>query len=212
MDEQVRRRQVQLPTELGRRGARVADPHRLVSQPLAAEPERRPGDRLEQRQEVLQDLVGIELDGRLDEALGPQQREHLLGLAVEGEAGQTPDRLRGAVGQPVDRAEVEDAEPAVGQQPEVAGVRVGMQQPGEHRAGEQEPGQQQRRAVALLRCALADDGRQRRAVHPLGDEDPLTAGHDVRDTDLGIPVVRLGEGRLALRPRAGSRAPRRPAP
>src|SRR5689334_5503300 len=56
VDEQVRRRQVQLPAELVGGGARVAEPHRLVPQPLAAEAERRLGDRLEQRHDVLEHL------------------------------------------------------------------------------------------------------------------------------------------------------------
>ena len=53
---------------------------------------------------------------------------------------QPPEDRRQPVRQPVHRAEVEHAEPPVGQQPEVARVRVGVQQPGPGRAGEQEPG------------------------------------------------------------------------
>ena len=52
-------------------------------------------------------------------------------------------------GQPVDRAEVEHAEPPVGEQPEVARMRVGVQQPRPGGTGEQEPGEQDARPVPL---------------------------------------------------------------
>jgi hypothetical protein len=86
----------------------------------------------------------------------------------------------------------------VRQQPEVAGVRVGVQQPGEHRTRQQEAGEQQRGPVALLRGPVADDPRERDALHPLGDQHPLGAGHDLRDADLLVAVVRRGEGLLRL--------------
>ena len=54
-----------------------------------------------------------------------------------------------AVGQPGDRAEVDHAEPAVVEQPEVARMRVGVQQAGPGRRGEVQHGQQAAGAVAL---------------------------------------------------------------
>ena len=59
-------------------------------------------------------------------------------------------RRRQPVGEPVDRAEVEHPEPAVLGDPEVAGVRVGVQQAGAVRAPQQELEVQRRGLVALL--------------------------------------------------------------
>ena len=67
---------------------------------------------------------------------------------------QQPMRLLEAAGHPVDGAEVDDAQPAVVEQPEVARVRVGVQQAAARRAGEQEPAVQQARVVALLLRAV----------------------------------------------------------
>ena len=71
----------------------------------------------------------------------PDQRAHRLGQA--------------AVGQPGDGAEVEHAEPAraavgVGEDPEVPGVRVGVQHAGAGGPGEEEAHEQLAVVVALL--------------------------------------------------------------
>ena len=76
----------------------------------------------------------------------------MSGLGVVHDPQQPPEERRQPVGQPVDRAEVEHAEPPVGEQPEVARVRVGVQQPRPGRAGEQEPGQQDAGPVPLRLC------------------------------------------------------------
>ena len=85
--------------------------------------------------------------------MNPSSRSPLGGprsASVVHDPQQPADERREPAGQPVHRAEVEHAEPAVGEQPEVARVRVGVQQPGPGRAGEQEAGEQEPGAVALL--------------------------------------------------------------
>ena len=110
-----------------------------------------------------------------------------------------PIERRQPVGEPVDRAEVQDDEPAVVEQPEVARVRVGVQQPGPRRAGEQEPGEQQAGPVALLRRARGDDPGQRRAVDPLAHEHLVGDVDHRRHEDVGVAGVRRREGGLAAR-------------
>ena len=65
--------------------------------------------------------------------------EHLVRAAFQTDGEQDADLGWHAVREPVDGSEVDDAEPAVRGDPEVAGVGVGMQQAGSGRAGEQEP-------------------------------------------------------------------------
>ena len=81
-------------------------------------------------------------------------------------------------------------------------MRIGVQQAGACRAGEQEPHVQQAGAVALLRRSVADDRRQRGALDPLGDDDPLGVRDDVRHAEVRVAVVRhgecLGRGRLEV--------------
>ena len=89
-------------------------------------------------------------DVRADEPLGPQAGQHLVGPALDGQPGQPADRLRVPVGQPGDGTEVEHAEPSVVEQPEVARVRVGVQQAGPARRGEVQRGQPQPAQVALV--------------------------------------------------------------
>jgi hypothetical protein len=50
-------------------------------------------DRVEQRQQVLEQLVGVHVDLPADEALLAQDLEHLLGLAGQGQPGHPADRL-----------------------------------------------------------------------------------------------------------------------
>jgi len=56
------------------------------------------------------------------------------------ETQQRADEGREAARQPVDSAAVERAKPSVGEQPEIAWVRVGVQEAGPRRAREQETG------------------------------------------------------------------------
>ena len=147
-------------------------------------------DGVEQRPEVGQHLDRVHLDAGLDEALGAQLFEHLLGVALQGEPGEPSDRFRGAVRQPVDGAEVDHAEPAVREQPEVARVRIGVQQTGQDRPREQEVGEQPGAGVALLRGAPLHDRRQGQTVHPLGHQDPLAARDDRRDAETLLGEMR----------------------
>ncbi len=71
---------------------------------------------------------------------------------------QQPAHERGQpAGKPVHGAEVQHPQSPVGQQPEVAGMGVGVEQPRPGRPGEQESGEQQPGVVALLLRSLADD-------------------------------------------------------
>ena len=79
------------------------------------------------------------------------QREHGRAVAVDRQPGQPAQRLGEAAGQPRDRAEVDDAEPPVGQDAEVARMRVGVQQPGSCRRRVVQQRQQRAGAVALGR-------------------------------------------------------------
>src|SRR3954470_17522903 len=78
-------------------------------------------------------------------------------------------------------------------------MRVGVQQPGPHRPGEQKPHEQQPGAVTLLGRAVADDRRQWSAIDPLAHQDAVTGVHDVWHEDVGVAVVRRGEGLLRRR-------------
>ena len=101
-------------------------------------------------------------------------------------AEQPAERGRHPARQLERRAEVEHAEPAVGQQQEVAGVRVGVQQPRPRRTGDQE-------ALVQLRCARPDllvavpgDRRQRPAVEPLHDDDARRRAQHLRHHDVRV--------------------------
>ena len=85
---------------------------------------------------------------------------HRVGVAVERQAGQPAERRGRAFGQPGHRAEVDDAEAAVGEHAEVARVRVGVQQPGPFGRREVQQRQPVAGAVALGGGAGRDDRRQ----------------------------------------------------
>ena len=71
-----------------------------------------------------------------DKSLRAQPLEHAVGVSRESEPHERSDRRGQAARQPVDRAVVEHRELSVGHQPEVARVRVGMQQPRARGAGD----------------------------------------------------------------------------
>ena len=85
--------------------------------------------------------VQVHVDAGPQEPVRAQLALHGLdvGVVVVHDAQQPAEERRQPVRQPVHRAEVEHAEPAVVEQPEVARVRIGVQQPGPRRAREQEP-------------------------------------------------------------------------
>ena len=81
------------------------------------------------------------------------------------------------MGQPGHGAVVDDTEPTVGHDPVVARVRIGVQQAGARRAGEQEPHVRLAVLVALLLRAVGDDlGQRVVALQPGGDEQPARCG------------------------------------
>ena len=81
-------------------------------------------------------------------AAAPLQR---VGIAGERHESSPPIDAGRPSGQAVDRAVVEHPQPAVGGDPEVARVRVGVEQPRPVRRGEQEPQVEVAACVALLR-------------------------------------------------------------
>ena len=104
VDQQVGRRQVELAAELVGRAARVGDPGGLLPQPgpgevevgsRAAAPASAAGSRAR--------ASASTSTSRLDEALGPQPVEHLVGLALRapaGSAGRWARAARRAAGRP----------------------------------------------------------------------------------------------------------------
>ena len=164
--------------------------------------------------EVVQQRLGVDLDGGLDEALrraGPASTSSAS--PSQGHREQPPDLRRQPVGQPVDRAEVEDPEPAVGQQPVVAGVRVGVQQPGPLRAGEQElAGSAARPRRAPPGVPRGDDPGERHALQPLARPGRCSLWCDhLRERRSRGRRRRPRRTSPASRPRGCSRAPRPPA-
>ena len=104
---------------------------------------------------------------------------------------------RHAVGQLLDRAEVEHPEPAVRHEQEVARVRVGVEQAGQVRPGQEQLGVVAGGGVPLLLRARGDDGRHGDAVEPLADDDLLAAGQHLRDREHLVAVEGLGEASAA---------------
>jgi hypothetical protein len=94
-------------------------------------------------------LVSIHVDVRANEALVAQAVDDGLRIAVQRDVQQGSDGRRQAVGQVGNGTKVEHAQSAIGGDPEVARVRVGMQQAGPLRTGEQEPDVQRAGMIAL---------------------------------------------------------------
>jgi len=197
VDQQVGRRQVELPPDASLLAARVGEPARLLPHPRAGECERRRDQRFDDRSEIVHDLLGIDVHVAEQEILGAHLAHHALAIAIEGQPGQPAKRLREAAGQPRYRAVVDDAEAPVGQHPEVAGVRVAVQQPGPGRRRVVQQGEQGAGVIALGGGAVGDDPRERFALEPLGDDDLGRAGDDAGDGD--VRIVGEGGGERALR-------------
>jgi hypothetical protein len=199
VDEHVGRRQVELAGDVA--GPQVGDAGGLPAQPFAAELEAVHLGRLgERRQEGVQ-RVQVHVDAGPQEPLLAQFALHLadVGVVVVHDPQQPAEEPRQAARQPVHGAEVEHAQPAVVEQPEVARVRVRVQQSGPRGAGEQEPDEQDARPVAFFLAAVADDLRKRRAVHPLGHQDLVRAHDDVGYVDVRVVGVGVGEHLLGHR-------------
>ncbi|CAM5685277.1 hypothetical protein SALBM311S_09166 [Streptomyces alboniger] len=78
-------------------------------------------------------------------------------------------------------------------------MRVGVQQTGAGRAGEEEAGEQLAGPVALFLGAAGDDLRQRDAVDPLGDQDLLALVDHGRHQHVRVAGELLGVRLLGLR-------------
>ena len=103
-----------------------------------------------------------------------------------------------AVGQPGGRAEVDDAEPAVGQQPEVARVRVGVQQPGPLRG--RRSAARPAGSPARSRCSRVPSAMIRDSGVPSSHSETITFGAlaTTRGTTICV-VAGVGGGERPLR-------------
>ena len=136
---------------------------------------------------------------RQQETLVAQQGDEVVRPILQREPGHHGQRPGQAVGQPRDRAEVEHQQPAVGQQLEVARVRVGVQQPRPGGSAVVELREQRPGLVALLRRTARDHLRQFPAAHPLAHHRARRRGHHPRHGDQRVAVEDLGEGALVRR-------------
>ena len=111
MDQQVAGRQVQPPSDSAG-GARILDPVELLAHPVPVELELRHGGRLDERGQVVEQILGVDVVG--DEPLRPQARPvtfaRLPVWAIRRIRPMAGGRPSGKLG---DQAEVDDAEPAV---------------------------------------------------------------------------------------------------
>ena len=194
VDEQVRRGQVELHSR--GRLAQIGQAHRLGPYPGPLEVELLVSQRFEEWHEVPQQLVGVDGHRRLHEPLASKPRQDSGSVPVEGPAGQQTDGPRESSREPVDRTEVQDRQAPVVHQPEVAGVRVGVQQVGASGPAEEQLPQQQARPVALLGCSGLDQGAQRCAVDPFADEHLIRGEHDIRHQEVRPLGERLAKGSL----------------
>ncbi len=76
---------------------------------------------------------------------------------MERQPAEPADGFGQPVRKPIDRAEVEDSQPAVRQQPEVARMRIRVQEADPAGTGVQEPHEQQPSPVAFGGGAIAYD-------------------------------------------------------
>src|SRR6266487_1399157 len=111
VDQDVRRRQIELPADIG--PAQVGDPGRLAAHPLPAERERLLPGRICQRREVTPQRVQVDADTRTQKSmlaqLGLDERDVSVGV---DQPEQLSEKWREAIGKPVHGSEVENAEPA----------------------------------------------------------------------------------------------------
>ena len=121
----------------------------------------------------------------------------LCGVAVLVHEPQHPaEDGREAVRQPVDGAEVDHAEPPIGEQAEIARVRVRVQQANPRRTREQETDEHDAGPVPLSGRAVGDDPGERNAVHPFADQHMVADGDHMRYADVRVARVGDGEGLL----------------
>ena len=199
MDQQVLRRQVQLQPDRPLRPSRVVHVLEQLPQPGPAEPPGLVPQRLDERGQIGQQRLAVELDRRLDEPRVPQADDHPGCVVGQRQLKQSADLGRHAVRQALHRAEVQHAEPAVVQQPEVARVRVCVQQAGAGRAGQQELQIPAGTEVTFGLAAVDDQSRQRHPLQPLADDHMRVGGDHLGDGEHRVAAERLGELSLGLR-------------
>ncbi len=201
--------------------ARVRYAGGLLTHPGPAEGELVHLGRFDDREEIVEDRVRFEVDRVLHEPLLTQQLVHGCRIPLERQPQGVPDGLRQPSRQPVHRAEVQypEAPPSRtgvhgivqvalavrrdgggrGQQPEIARVRVRVQQSGASGPGEKEPGQQLPGPVPLFGSPVGDHIGQRHTVDPLGDQHLVGLVDHPGDHHIGIVRELLGVPALRLR-------------
>ena len=199
VDHRVLARHVQPQAGGELRGTQVGDAAGRTPHPLAGEGVLGLAQRLDEGEQVGEHLVGVDLDAREDEALGPEPVDDTLGVTGERPPHEATDDRGDAVGQVRDGAVVDDAEPPVGGEQEVARVRVGVEQPGSARPVEEELEVELTDPVAHVLVGVADDLAERRPGEPLADDDVLGVQDDVGDRDVRVVSEGLREGPLVGR-------------
>ena len=196
MHEEVLRRQVQPAADVEGRAAHVAHPLRLALQPATGEVEGLGPQRLGERGEVRDEVGSGHVRPRQQEPLAAQQRDQVVRPVLQGEPGHHRQRARQTLGQPGDGAEVEHQQPPVGQDLEVARVRIGVQEAGPGGSRVVELGQQRSGLVPLRRRTVRDDVRQLPPADPLAHHRAGRRRHHPGHRDEGIVGEHLGERAL----------------
>ena len=218
VDEQVRRRQVELGRDGEGRLARVVDALELLAHPLAREAEPLHPGRLDEGGQVVEDRLRVDLDPLLDEALAAQAVQQGVGVLVDGEPHQAAHRGRQRrSGSRATAPKSSTPEPA---RAAVRGRAASGSCPGAGRRGASRcaPGRRRGSAPAARRSgrarlrAGADHRRQRGGrLQPLADQHGLAEGDDVGHHDVGIARKASANAGCASAS-SGSRARRPPAP
>ena len=171
----------------------------MALQPLAGVVEHRDLDGLDVLGQHLVDVLDRELLALADEAHLLHGWQQQVVLLLPGQPDHHAHLHRQPVGQRRHRAEVDDGHPTVGHQHEIArvGVTVHHADPGGRVEGQLE--KPCAADVPLLRSAVADDLRERDpAVDPLADHHLRRAAHHVRDQEVRVAVIGLGERALVV--------------
>ena len=151
------------------------------------------------RTHVLQQPLGVELGGLLDEAEVVQGLTEGLGVVARGGVEGALLELDLLAVDLLGHPEVQEGDPAVRHQDVVAGMGVGVEVlQVEHRA-EAAAEDDLAEAAALLVGELLDL-LEADSLDQLGDQDPAPreAGHDFGHVDEGVLAVGAGEGALVL--------------
>ena len=118
---------------------------------------------------------------------------------------------REAVRQRVHGAEVEHAQPPVGQQAEIARMRIRVQEPDPRRTENRKRISMMPPRVPLSGRTTGDDPGERDAVEPFADQHVVADADHTRDADVRVVGVETGESLLGGSS-GGNRVPRPPCP